>query len=629
MIGNHAVTGGPFALRFYPRKAFARSDQVAEGVGIVIVMNSLHHRSNTLDPHARIDARLRQVADDLVVFLRELHEDEIPDFDEAVAVLFRRSGRTAPDVVTMIVEDFRAWPAGTVRTHGPEIVLGRDTDDLFVGETGPFLPQVEGFVVRVIDGDQQTLWIKAPFLGQERPGVIDRLFLEIVAEREIPEHFEEGVMPCGIADIVEIIVLAPSADAFLRAGRTRRRRRFESGKGVLERHHAGVDEHQRRVTKRDERRAGDFRVFVLREIVEKAAADVVGRCHKRAVRQSAAKRQARMTGQTVQDWRSAGRAGSDDPAGCGQSDCSILEMPFDHHTQVHERRRALRVLKRRNGPRGRADAQEIGQCILDRIASATGNHRIIDRLEFNVPPSGIAEYSSDPVTATEGKGARRLGIRRRLVTGRQGSGEFVHPDIVLPLAKTRKGHPRRRCSPGGDMGKCRNRIVEEHHSVPRNDTIRALIISHAPLRGITQLDANIGLGRGPLPRDGYKVFRDVQACYPGRWIGARQPQGYLAGTAADIDSLGKSFTLRYVQQTLRQWPETTIGSLPFIGPYVANFASPFRLLSHCVRLGSNRDTSRRNAERPDQYLFGGHSRSVNAAVPHPPRSRAHRPAAWA
>ena len=43
----------------------------------------------------------------------------------------------------------------------------------------------------------------------------DRLFLEIVAEAEIPQHLEERMVPGGVADIVEIVVLATGADAFL------------------------------------------------------------------------------------------------------------------------------------------------------------------------------------------------------------------------------------------------------------------------------------------------------------------------------------------------------------------------------------------------------------------------------
>jgi hypothetical protein len=42
------------------------------------------------------------------------------------------------------------------------------------------------------------------------------MVLEIVAEREVAEHLEEGVMTRGIADVVEVIVLAAGAHALLR-----------------------------------------------------------------------------------------------------------------------------------------------------------------------------------------------------------------------------------------------------------------------------------------------------------------------------------------------------------------------------------------------------------------------------
>ena len=47
--------------------------------------------------------------------------------------------------------------------------------------------------------------------------MVDRLLLEIIAEREIAEHFEEGVVARGVADIVEVVVLAAGADALLAA----------------------------------------------------------------------------------------------------------------------------------------------------------------------------------------------------------------------------------------------------------------------------------------------------------------------------------------------------------------------------------------------------------------------------
>src|SRR3546814_13893977 len=94
-------------------------------------------------------------------------------------------------MVAMVVEDFRTGTAGAAVAHRPEIILGGNADDAFFGETRDLLPQVEGFVVRVVDGGGQFLRWKAPFLRQQGPGVGDRLFLEIVAEAEIAQRSEE------------------------------------------------------------------------------------------------------------------------------------------------------------------------------------------------------------------------------------------------------------------------------------------------------------------------------------------------------------------------------------------------------------------------------------------------------
>ena len=360
MVGNNAVTGGAVTFRLYSGQPLTRRDQVPEGVGVVIVVHALHHRGDAFDPHSRIDARLGQVADDFIGFLRELHEHEVPDLDKAVAIFLGRTRRATPDMVAMIVEDFRTRAAGAIRAHGPEIVLGRDTDDALVGETGELFPEIESFVVGMIDSDQQAILVEAPFLGQQCPSMQDGLLLEVIAEAEIAEHLEEGVVARGVADIVEIVVLAPGADAFLRTRRTRRGRGFEPRERVLERHHAGVDEHQRGIAERHQRRAGNFRMFVTGEIVEETAADVVGRSHDRAVRQSARGRQARMPGQTVRDARSGGRARRDDPASGGQADLPVAVMTFEQLPQPLEHCIFRGWFKCYSGARDRSDTLEIG-----------------------------------------------------------------------------------------------------------------------------------------------------------------------------------------------------------------------------------------------------------------------------
>src|SRR5690606_28207933 len=110
------------------------------------------------------------------------------------------------------------------------------------------------------------------------------LFLEIIAEREIAQHFEEGEMPRREADIVEVVVLAAGAHAFLRGGRTAVGALFEAGKDVLELHHARIGEHQGRIVARHQRARREFLVIIAGKEVEKSRTDVVYACHDRVLK---------------------------------------------------------------------------------------------------------------------------------------------------------------------------------------------------------------------------------------------------------------------------------------------------------------------------------------------------------
>ena len=121
------------------------------------------------------------------------------------------------------------------------------------GQARDLLPQIEGFVVVDIDGRGQLVLRQTEILGDQVPGEFDRAILEIIAERKIAEHLKEGVMTRGVADIVEIVMLAAGAHAFLRGHGALIGALFEAGEDVLELHHAGIGEHQRRVVARHER----------------------------------------------------------------------------------------------------------------------------------------------------------------------------------------------------------------------------------------------------------------------------------------------------------------------------------------------------------------------------------------
>ena len=134
-------------------------------------------------------------------------------------------------------------------------------------------------VVLRIDRDQQLVRRQAVFLGDQLPGQLDRQFLEIVAEGEVAEHLEEGVMPRRIPDILQVVMLTAGAHAFLRRGRTVVIALLRAGEDVLELNHPGVGEHQRGIVARHQRRRVDHFMAMLPEILQEGGSDFVRCAH--------------------------------------------------------------------------------------------------------------------------------------------------------------------------------------------------------------------------------------------------------------------------------------------------------------------------------------------------------------
>ena len=86
-------------------------DQRAEEVRFVIVVHALQHGRDALQPHARIDGRLRQAEPLRLRNLLVLHEHEVPDLDEPVAILIRAAG--GPPGI------FGPW-SKNISEHGPQ-----------------------------------------------------------------------------------------------------------------------------------------------------------------------------------------------------------------------------------------------------------------------------------------------------------------------------------------------------------------------------------------------------------------------------------------------------------------------------------------------------------------------------
>ena len=151
--------------------------------------------------------------------------------------------------------------AGTARagfTHHPEVVFLVSVDNVngrIKSHTAKFLrPEIPRFLiplggvllglVGLVNGGINALRREFPHFDDQFPRPGDGFLLEIIAERPITQHFKKSVVIGIQPDVIQIVVFAASADAFLRVRRASRcvwafRLAQKNGHKLI---HAGVGE---------------------------------------------------------------------------------------------------------------------------------------------------------------------------------------------------------------------------------------------------------------------------------------------------------------------------------------------------------------------------------------------------
>ena len=265
-------------------------DQRIEQVNLVVAVHMLQDGGQAFQAHAGVHTRCRQWRDGTGLVHVELHEHVVPDLDETVAVFLGAARRPAGDMVAVVVKDLAAGAARACIGHHPEVVaLVAATLVVANADDAPLLlhalgrparldkntfPDGMGLVVFLVDGGVQLVGWQFVDLGQQFPGPIQRFALEVVAKTPVAHHLEEGVVARGVAHVFQVVVFATGAQAGLYRCGPHIRALVRAQKHVLELHHAGVGEHQRRVVAGHQWAAGHHGVAFGGKKVEESLANV-------------------------------------------------------------------------------------------------------------------------------------------------------------------------------------------------------------------------------------------------------------------------------------------------------------------------------------------------------------------
>src|SRR6185437_9243829 len=160
--------------------------------------------------------------------------------------------------------------------HGPEIGLLAHVQHALGRHADLAGPDARRLIVLAKHRDPQARRWQFQPLRDELPRKTDRLALEVVAEGEVAEHLEEGVMPRRVADVLQIVVLAAGTHAALAGSGAYVVAPLLAEEHVLELHHAGIGEQQRRIVTRHERRGRHDRVAAIGKKLQEGAPHLGG-----------------------------------------------------------------------------------------------------------------------------------------------------------------------------------------------------------------------------------------------------------------------------------------------------------------------------------------------------------------
>jgi hypothetical protein len=236
-----------------PRLLFDPLHERLITVGAVDGRHVLEDPGRPLEPHTRIDVLSRERRQRSVRVELELHEDEVPELEEPLAFATRGTvWSAAADLLAPVEEHLRVRPARPGAADRPEVVRARQAHDPLWRHADP-LPRCDCDLVLAeselrVAGEHahpDPVAVDLHVVEHELPGELDRALLEVLPEREVAEHLEEGQVVAVEADRVDI----DDAEDLLRRRQQRRGRLLQPEEERHQGLHSSGDQEGRAVVR--------------------------------------------------------------------------------------------------------------------------------------------------------------------------------------------------------------------------------------------------------------------------------------------------------------------------------------------------------------------------------------------
>ena len=159
MIGDNVPVQYITAGEWPAHRCLNRLHRGEEQRDIVVGLRPLQHGGCALQSHPRIDVLLLQRDERAILLSGVLHEHEVPDLGEPVAVACHTSAvRATGPLLPRIVEDLRIRAARSGLPHwSPPVVLLAQADDPLLWDADLIVPDGERFIILLEHGDPQAI----------------------------------------------------------------------------------------------------------------------------------------------------------------------------------------------------------------------------------------------------------------------------------------------------------------------------------------------------------------------------------------------------------------------------------------------------------------------------------------